>query len=245
MPTEVIEIIDALKQIAKSDTQKQLLAEIQPDKFFKSVIINKNDVKQYEKFLVEKLHAWSKSSVFSDDELTQFFNIINGECEEAFEKMEQIYGVEFSTEKWSTSHIYDLVASLHKKQMLPAIVFCKTVTTCNLLATALTEHLQALESQNRVVDKKDEKATKKIEKELKRAKKSLEKSKSKIDAQDEAIINAELESCIQSTCDANKIDEAYSFLDFKHKATNAEIEEEIHLHRRRNIPKVNTCHFFS
>ena len=40
--------------------------------------------------------------------------------------------------------------------------------------------------------------------------------------------------------DENKIDFNFSFLDFKHKATDKEIDDEVYMHRHRsNIPPVN------
>jgi hypothetical protein len=251
LPTEIVEVINALKQIANNDEQKRFFAEIQPDTFFKSVIVNKNDIKQYEKFLLEKLHLCSKSSLFSNEELLKFFEILNGACEDAFDKLDQAYGIGLSTEEWAESHIYDLVDTLHKKQMLPAIVFCKTVNTCNQLAKELTEHLQSLElarKKSYQSEKDTIKMERKLEKRAKEAKrrlKSLQKMKHP-DACDEATLNEELEEIDnyrQFIYEMDNIDEDFSFLDFKYKATSAELEEEIQLHKHRNIPKVNLLVF--
>lgn len=130
LPTEIVEILETLKKICSTERQQQLLDSIQPDKFFKNILINKNDVKNYEKFIIDKLKKWSQQDEFSSNEFKQFFDHINQEANSAFQTIQTVYGDAFTTKQWSSDHIYELVKSLYENKMLPAIVFLKTCEEC-------------------------------------------------------------------------------------------------------------------
>jgi hypothetical protein len=80
LPSEISEILDALKKICSNDEQKNLFESIQPKRFFKNVIINKNEVKKYEIFLMDNLKKWCQSKRFTSEQIQSLFNLINEEC---------------------------------------------------------------------------------------------------------------------------------------------------------------------
>lgn len=235
---EISEILSALDSLATSENQKKLVESVQPNKFFKSVNINKQQVKEYEKFLMSQLSAWYNQNDFSTQQLDQLLERLNGKCTSAFTDISAKYDTKFTTAGWAKSHIYELVNELHQKKMLPAIVFAKTTALCDQLATELCEHLKRLEQESKAAIKIDEKSIKKLEKELKRArdvKKKVQKG-NEYEAQEEEERNLQM----LSINDENKIDLSFSFLDFKHKATDREIDDEVYMHRHRpNIPPVS------
>jgi hypothetical protein len=237
LPCEIVEIFDALKKISKTERHHEVLTELQPEKFFKNVILKKKDVKSYERFLMTKLSEWYRNEEFSRNEFDQLFELLNGDCDKAFDQIDGEYGSQYTTNDWSVKHIYDLFSTLFKKQMLPAIVFLKTPQMCNELAAKLTRQLEKLESQSRDRDtlKKVEKNSNKHRKEMKRYRDSYNKNRNEDDRNQG---DDDLSSMFKMP---NRVDEKFTFLDMKYKCTDAEIDEEIKLHRhRKNIPEVSS-----
>jgi hypothetical protein len=247
LPSEIVEMLYALKLIAKTYEQKSLVESIKPNKFFTNVLLTKNDVKNYEKFLIEKLRGWCQNGdVFTSDDFCHFFEEINGKCEKVYDQIEETYGPQFSSKEWSLKHIFDLVVTLFQRKMLPALVFLRSSEMCTNLAARLTQHLENLESSNRKTNKKDDEIRKKLEKKLDQLKDQLKKNKSKQN-DDLRELHAEIEE-LESKMNVlgdDKIDLDYTFLDFKYKISDQELNEEIRLHRHRsNIPKVKKLHLY-
>jgi superfamily II RNA helicase len=80
LPSEIAEIVEALEKICSNDEQKSLIQSIQPKKFFQNVIINKNDVKRYEKFIMDSLKEWSQTEKFTSEQFKSLFDTINKNC---------------------------------------------------------------------------------------------------------------------------------------------------------------------
>ena len=53
-PSDIIQFLKALEKIATNDRQKAFISSVRPELFFKCVLLTKNDLKQYEKFLIDK-----------------------------------------------------------------------------------------------------------------------------------------------------------------------------------------------
>jgi len=229
LSSEIIEILNVLTSICVTDKQKSLLESIQPEKFFRNIFINKNEVKNYEQFIINSLKSWLQNEYLSSNEINKFFQIINQNCEKAFDHINKIYGNFFSSSEWGINHIYELVKSLHDKKMLPAIVFLNSCDECDILAKKLTQHLIDLEDS----DKKfqiNEKLNKKVAKIALNLEKHQKKSKN-----DNSLDNQDLDSIkSQSFVDRNK----YTFFDMKYKLTETELNDEIHEHRHRKIPSI-------
>jgi hypothetical protein len=232
LPNEIIELLNGLEIIATTERQKLLVNNVQPEKFFKSVVLNKNHVKRYQDFLINKLIDWCQKDEFGETQINQLFNKINEKSDKAFKILESSYLK--SQKKWAIENISQLVKSLEERKMLPAIVFLNTSDFCNELAEKLVHDLEKEEEENKKETKKDIKQTTKTNKSIIKntTKKRNDKDK---DWREQSEL---LEEAQESFIDENKIDEKFTYFDRKSKLTNKEIDEEIDSHRHRpNIPK--------
>lgn len=146
LPNEIIELINTLKIIATTERQKALVESVQPEKFFKSVILNKSHVKSYQDFLMKQLSAWCKNDDFEEAQIEQLFDLINEKPEKGFKKLGEEYLK--SPKNWAIKNITELVKSLHANKMLPAIVFLGSSDFCNELAEKLVNDLENDEKTN-------------------------------------------------------------------------------------------------
>ena len=80
LPSEIVEILDALEKICSNSEQKILIESIKPSKFFQNVIIKKNDVKKYEQFVMDNLKKWLQNEKFSSEQVKLFLSLINHDC---------------------------------------------------------------------------------------------------------------------------------------------------------------------
>jgi superfamily II RNA helicase len=226
LPNELIELLNTLEKIATTERQKLLVNNIQPEKFFKSVILNKNHVKRYQDFLMDKLVGWCKNDEFEEAQINDLFALINEKTENGFRQLEESYNR--SQKKWALQNITQLVKSLHQNKMLPAIVFLNTYDFCNELAEKLVNDLENEEEENKKDNKKANKQPTKLHRETKK------KADKNADWREQSELLEELQ---ESYIDVNKIDEKYTYLDRKFKLSDKEIDEEIDSHKfRPNIP---------
>ena len=225
LPTEIVELLEALEKIALTDEQRLLVKSVQPEKFLTSVILNKNDVKLYQEFLMQKLIGWCHTEAFSSDQIKTLFKLINGHCDEAVESLE--IDPLFLSRKWALDNVYEFVQLLHERKMLPAIVFLNSSEMCNELAERLTKTLEKMQSEQKPTSKVDLKKSEKLEKSIKRNRdKEATKDEWKSDTVSDSIE------------DFDRVDEKFTFLDAKYKISEEEMREEIDMHRHRpNIPK--------
>jgi superfamily II RNA helicase len=233
LPSEIVELIQTLNDIAESQEQKELVKSIEPENFFKCVLLNKSDIKEYERFLMNKLNEWYTSGLFGTAQIQKIFSTLNHDCDQAFSKINHIYGSNFSSRSWMIENIAELVENLHDKKLLPAIVFLNSGSLCDALAERLVDYLDEREKENSSQTEKDlkkqEKSDKALQKRLKNQQDKNKKNKSKGMTTEEG----EDEDTVSQ---AKRYDDKFTFLDFKHKMGINEIEEEIDLHKHRPIP---------
>jgi hypothetical protein len=106
LPSEIAELLEALGNVADGSVeQKELLDSIQPERFFRAVLLKKNDVKEYEKFLMAKLKEWSLLGTFSRDQIGRVFTHLNKECDLAFAQVNETYGANLTDKSWMRDHI--------------------------------------------------------------------------------------------------------------------------------------------
>jgi superfamily II DNA or RNA helicase len=231
LPTEIVTMLDALEVVVDVDNEVQsdLIDNVYPDEFFNTTLINKNDVKNYERFLMGNFKQWIVDDVFSDEQIRRLYFLLNGKCEKAFEVLKMRYGSEMSTDLWALENIFELVESLRAKKMLPAIVFVKTYKFCDELAMRLVMTLRDIQE---MAEKKVGKVGKCSKVQLKKLKKELDNPK--LPEDEKYRINEEIRA-LQN--DQEEIPDQFTFLNSK-KLAPSEINEEINLHWKRKIDKI-------
>lgn len=225
LPDEIVDVLNTIRRLAKTAEQKELVKSIQPASFFKSVVIDKKEVKNYESHLMSSLREWYRLGHFSKQEIEEFFRSINRKCEKIFEFVDNEYGNEFSSPKWSEDNIMELIETLQKKKLLPAIMFFKSSDQCDAMAAKLVEMLMEREEAFKKSHQKDPSELELVEKEKLRIVKLLEKADK--DKTTEGLI--ELSNLRAELADLSKdpdlVDERFTFLDPKFKVSNKEIDD--------------------
>ena len=232
LPTEIAIILDALEIVINEDNEEQvdLIYSCYPDQFFKTTLINKNDVKEYEKFLMKNFKTWIINDIFTDEQIRRLYFLLNGKCLKAFEILRKKYETKSATAEWALDHVFELVSNLKKNKMLPAIVFTKNYHFADALAKALVITLKdnerlAQKQNDKNLDKNNKKEIKIVEKQLKDPKlDDIEKSELR-----EKIFDLENED--------KGIPDEFTFLN-SNKLPLKEIEEEIEMHKHRKIEKI-------
>jgi superfamily II RNA helicase len=141
-PFEIYKLLKGLNKIKQHNVKKaHFIDSIQPENFFKNIIIKRSDVKEYEIYLLDHLKKWVQSGQFKHSEITRLFNYLNKNCNQAFTAMNgDCFG-----KSWCIDNIYELVCNFRDNQMLLAIVFLKTTEMCDRLATELVTKFEQLE----------------------------------------------------------------------------------------------------
>ena len=148
LPTEIATILDSLEIVLDEENEKQvnIIYSCFPDSFFKTTLISKNDVKEYEKFLMKNFKDWIMNDVFNEMQLERLYSLLNGKSEKAFEEIKKKYGALYSTNEWALENIFELVEKLKSNKMLPAIVFTKSMEFADDLTRKLVMTLQDRQS---------------------------------------------------------------------------------------------------
>lgn len=105
IPSDIVELLDALKKIGNTDQHRKLIDSIRPENFFKSVLLKKNDVKRYETFLIDNLRRWCKSQFLTEDDIEKMLSVLNAKCQNAFKQLHYVYGDEFASKSWMHENI--------------------------------------------------------------------------------------------------------------------------------------------
>ena len=108
LPNEIYKLLKTITKFASTHQQQELVKSLLPEQFFECVLLNKSDVKRYEKFLVKNLKSCIQKGIFSQDQTNLIFNELNGECDEAFAKINHVYGQEFCGKEWMIQNISKL-----------------------------------------------------------------------------------------------------------------------------------------
>jgi superfamily II RNA helicase len=120
-PFEIYKLLKGLNKIKQHSAKKaHLIDSIQPENFFKNIIIKRSDVKEYEIYLLDHLKKWVQSGQFKHSEITSLFNYLNKDCNQAFTVMNgDCFG-----KNWCIDNIYELVCNFRDNRMLPSIIEC-------------------------------------------------------------------------------------------------------------------------
>ena len=234
IPTEIATILDALEIVIDEDNQDQvnLIYKSFPDQFFQTTLISKNDVKEYEKFLMKNFKNWINEDVFTDEQIKRLYFLLNGKCEKAFEVLKIKYGTKISSSEWALENVFELVNNLQENKMLPAIVFTKSYKFADDLLKSLVTALrdkQILAERTFNYDNSVDKKIKKIRCEIQRLSRLRKVDDAEIYALNEKIYDLE---------NRNKINiDDFSFLN-SNKLSSKEIEEIIEDHKYRKIDKI-------
>ena len=234
LPTEIAVILDALQVVIEKNNNNQidLISSCFPDKYFATTLIDKNKIKEYEKFLMENFKNWIKNDIFTDEQIRRLYFLLNGKCEKAFECLRRKYGLSITTVEWASQNVFELVENLKKNKMLPVIVFTKSDKFADNLAKAVIKALkdkQLLAEKSMVRDKTVDGKIEILRKQLKKMERDPERYAIEINDNKEKIYDLE---------NVNKINiDDYSFLN-SNKLPASKIEEEIEAHKYRKIDKI-------
>ena len=209
LPTEIAIVLDALQ-----------------------IVIDKNKVKAYEKFLMENFKNWIHNDVFTEEQITRLYFLLNGKCEKAFEYLRKKYGLKITTVEWALENVFELTENLKKKKMLPAIIFTKSDKFADNLAKSVITALrdkQLLAERSMVRDKPVEKEIEILNRQLKKMERDPQRYALQINKIKEKIYDLE---------NKNKINiDDFSFLN-SNKLPTSTIDEEIETHKHRKIDKI-------
>lgn len=183
--------------------QKKLIKSLAPKRFFKSNIICKSDVKDYQKHLLQTFEGWVKDGILNEDQVRKIHGLLTDEAHTAFN---------FPTsEKYIVDNIMKLLNTLKDSSMLPVIVFNTDRDFVTKLAKLVYKELE-----DQDFAKKKDKAMEKIKKEMKRTR-DVEKGK-----------DSWIEDSIASEqfAEPDQRDIKFTFLDPITKLTDYEVKEE-------------------
>lgn len=202
LPEELLNIYYYIYMILEPG-QKKLIKNLAPKKFFKSNIICKADVKEYQHHLLNTFENWVQEGILNEDQVRHIHSLLTKEAHEAFNFP--------TTEKYIVDNILKLLNNLKDSNMLPVIVFNTDRDFVTRLAKLVYQELE-----DRDFAKKKDKAMEKIKKEMKRTR-DVEKTK-----------DSWIEDSIASEqfVEPEQRDIKFTFLDPVTKLTDYEVKEE-------------------
>ncbi|KAK1348627.1 hypothetical protein LUQ84_002233 [Hamiltosporidium tvaerminnensis] len=83
LPEDLLNIYYSVYAVLKKE-QKYLIKELKPSKFFKSNILSKKDVKEFESFLLEKIFYWIRNNILEYQQVNEMYSYIIGDIERGF-----------------------------------------------------------------------------------------------------------------------------------------------------------------
>lgn len=202
LPEELLNIYYYIYMILDQG-QKKLIKNLAPKRFFKSNIICKADVKEYQHHLLNTFESWVQQGILNEDQVRHIHTLLTKEAHDAFNFP--------TTEDYIVENILKLLNTLKDSNMLPVIVFHTDRDFVTRLAKLVYHELE-----DRDFAKKKDKAMEKIKKEMKRTR-DAEKTK---DSWIEESIAAE------QFVEPETRDIKFTFLDPVTKLTDYEVKEE-------------------
>lgn len=190
--------------MALDDSQKKMIKSLAPKKFFKSNIICKADIKQYEHHLLSTFERWVREGVLAEAQVREVYRMLVGDSLGAFPRVQ--------TEEYLVSNMLALLDSLKEKDMLPVIVFNTDRELLTRLAKAVFSELERRDMRK----KKDKLA----EKQRKETKRNRDNEKTRISWIEESITS-------EQNVEPDTRDIRYTFLDPLTKLTDCEVREEL------------------
>lgn len=185
--------------------QKKLIKKLAPKKFFKSNIITKADVKEYQYHLLGIIRDWINEGILGETQIEEIHGLLTKEAHEAFSTIND------TSEEYIVDNIMTLLNTLKENDMLPVIVFNTDRDFVTRLARSVYERLE-----NSDISKKKDKMMEKMKKEMKRTR---DAEKTKDSWIDESIASEQM-------VEPEQRDIKYTFLDPITKLTDYDIKEE-------------------
>lgn len=206
LPEELLHLYDSICAVLSKE-QMGLVERLRPEKFFKSNIIRKSEVKEYESHLLRTFQEMIEEDLLSEKQVRYVYRLQTKETKKAFERVVDYSGT------YLLDNMLSLLNELKERDMLPCIVFNTDRDFVSKLALRV---YQELESQD--IERKRDRLAEKMRKEAKRSR-DVEKTRS---SWMEASVAAE--QSFQMKADKKNI--RYTFLDPVTKLTDYELEEE-------------------
>ncbi|KAI5149415.1 ATP-dependent RNA helicase DDX60 [Enteropsectra breve] len=213
LPEDLLNLYYFIYIVLKED-QKKMIKKLAPKKFFKSNIICKRDIKDYERHLLATVEKWIKEGILSEEQVDEVHKMLLGEASHlkfinsAGNPLESIA----PTEEYLARNILDLLFKLRNSNMLPVIIFNTDRELINRLAKRVYKELEKMDTE-----RKRDKAMEKMKKESKRNR-DAEKTK---DSWIEDSITSEI------MVEPETRDIKYTFLDPLTKLSDYEVDGEL------------------
>lgn len=202
LPEELLNIYYYIYMVLEP-SQKKLIKSLAPKRFFKSNIICKADIREYQKHLLSTFEQWVQQSILNEDQVKRVYNLLTGDAHSSF--------TVDSSEKYLADNILKLLNALKDSDMLPVIVFNTDRELVTRLAKAVYQELESSDIQ-----KRKDKALERMKKEVKRTR-DAEKAK---DSWIEESIASE------QNLEPEQRDIRHTFLDPVTKLTDYDVKEE-------------------
>lgn len=183
---------------------KKLIRHLAPKKFFKSNVICKADIKEYQHHLLGTFRNWVEEGIMNKTQVKEIHNLLTAEAHEAFNFS--------SSEEYLVEHILKLLNVLKEEDKLPVIVFNTNRDFVTRLARLVYEQLE-----NQDIKKRKDKLLETLKKEAKRTR---DQEKTKTSWIDESI-------AAEQMVEPDQRDIKYTFLDPVTKLTDYEVKEEL------------------
>ncbi|OQS54147.1 hypothetical protein EHP00_1778 [Ecytonucleospora hepatopenaei] len=148
LPEELLNIFYYIYMVL---TDKKLIKKLAPRKFFKSNIISKHDVKQYEIHLLETFQHWVQKEILTDEQVNEVYKLLTGDAHEIFDKKENL---QKTTTDALLDNIYNVCVDLQKDNLLPAIFFITDREMCDKILRRLVKEMSEFDE---IVETKKEK----------------------------------------------------------------------------------------
>lgn len=206
LPEELLHLYDSVCAVLGED-QMHLVAQLMPENFFRSNILTKSDVKEYERHLLGTFQRMVEEDLLSEKQVRYVYKLQTKNTKKAFESV-----MDFSQE-YLLDNMLDLLSEMKERNMLPCIVFNTDRDFVSKLALRVHQQLEALDNE-----RKRDKFVEKMKKEAKRAR-DVEKTKNSWMEESVAA-----EQSFQMKTDKKNI--RYTFLDAVTKLTDYELDEE-------------------
>lgn len=206
LPEELLHLYDSICAVLKEE-QVGLADRLAPANFFKSNIITKSDVKEYEGYILKTFQEMVEKDLLNEKQVRYVYKLQTTEAKRAFDNI-----VDYSPE-YLLDNMLDLLTELKERDMLPCIVFNTDRDFVSKLALRVYQQLEAQD-----IEKKKDRFIEKMKKEARR---SRDVEKGRNSWMDESLV---AEQAFHMKTDKKNI--RYTFLDPVTKMTDYELEEE-------------------
>lgn len=213
LPEELLDIYLYIYTIL-DQPQKKLIKHLAPKKFFKSNIICKADVREYQNHLLGTFREWVSVGILKEEQVKEIHGLLTSEAHQAFK------GEDTDT-NYIVDNIMNLLDTLKEEDALPVIVFNTDRDFVTELAKHVYERLEA-----RDVKKKKDKQLELLKKEAKRTR---DVEKTKMSWIEDSI-------AAEQMIEPETRDIRYTYLDRTTKLSDHDVREE--LHEVKRVPKI-------